>query len=297
MNRNRLIVYGVIAAIALVVLANSLFIVEQRQQAIVVRFGEPVRVINAPGKPGAGLNLKAPFLENVVFFDRRNISLEAQQEEIIAAGQERLVVDAFVRYRISDPLLFYRTLRDERIAADRIERLVNSSLRQVLGSASFEDIISGGRGRLMQQARTDVAARAEASRFGIQIIDLRIRRADLPAQNQTAVYRRMQTSRQQEAARIRAGGEQEKREIIASADREVAITLATAQEEGETTRGLGDAQRTRIFADAYGKDQNFAAFYRSMQAYEASLGQGDTTMVLSPDSAFFRYFDKGPGGR
>lgn len=297
MNRNRLIVYGVIAAIALVVLANSLFIVEQRQQAIVVRFGEPVRVINAPGKPGAGLNLKAPFLENVVFFDRRNISLEAQQEEIIAAGQERLVVDAFVRYRISDPLLFYRTLRDERIAADRIERLVNSSLRQVLGSASFEDIISGGRGRLMQQARTDVAARAEASRFGIQIIDLRIRRADLPAQNQTAVYRRMQTSRQQEAARIRATGEQEKREIIASADREVAITLATAQEEGETTRGLGDAQRTRIFADAYGKDQNFAAFYRSMQAYEASLGQGDTTMVLSPDSAFFRYFDKGPGGR
>ncbi len=297
MNRNRLIVYGVIAAIALVILANSLFIVEQRQQAIVVRFGEPVRVINAPGKPGAGLNLKAPFLENVVFFDRRNISLEAQQEEIIAAGQERLVVDAFVRYRISDPLLFYRTLRDERIAADRIERLVNSSLRQVLGSASFEDIISGGRGRLMQQARTDVAARAEASRFGIQIIDLRIRRADLPAQNQTAVYRRMQTSRQQEAARIRATGEQEKREIIASADREVAITLATAQEEGETTRGLGDAQRTRIFADAYGKDQNFAAFYRSMQAYEASLGQGDTTMVLSPDSAFFRYFDKGPGGR
>jgi membrane protease subunit HflC len=296
-NRNRLTLYGILAVVILVILANSLFVVEQRQQAIVVRFGEPVRVVNAPGRPGAGLNIKAPFLENVIRFDRRNISLEAQQEEIIASDQERLVVDSFIRYRISDPLLFYRTLRDERTAADRIERLVNSSLRQVLGSASSDEIISGRRGQLMLAARNDVTRRAQASRFGIQVIDLRIRRADLPAQNQTAVYRRMQTNRQQVAAQTRALGEQQKREIIASADREVAITLATAQEEGETTRGQGDAQRTRIFADSFGRDASFAAFYRSMQAYEASLGQGDTTMVLSPDSAFFRYFDKGPTGR
>jgi membrane protease subunit HflC len=297
MRGRRFTVYAILAIAVLIVLANTLFIVEQRQQAIVVRFGEPVRVINAPGKPGAGLNFKTPFLENVIRFDRRNISLEAQQEEIIASDQERLVVDSFIRYRIADPLLFYRTLRDERTAADRIERLVNSSLRQVLGSATSDEIISGRRGQLMQQARADVTRRAQASRFGIQVIDLRIRRADLPAQNQAAVYRRMQTNRQQVAAQTRAMGEQQKREIIASADREVAITLATAQELGETTRGQGDAQRTRIFADSFGKDPGFAAFYRSMQAYEAGLGQGDTTLVLSPDSAFFKYFERGPSGR
>jgi membrane protease subunit HflC len=297
MRGRQFTVYAILAIAVLIVLANTLFIVEQRQQAIVVRFGEPVRVINAPGKPGAGLNFKTPFLENVIRFDRRNISLEAQQEEIIASDQERLVVDSFIRYRIADPLLFYRTLRDERTAADRIERLVNSSLRQVLGSATSDEIISGRRGQLMQQARADVTRRAQASRFGIQVIDLRIRRADLPAQNQAAVYRRMQTNRQQVAAQTRAMGEQQKREIIASADREVAITLATAQELGETTRGQGDAQRTRIFADSFGKDPGFAAFYRSMQAYEAGLGQGDTTLVLSPDSAFFKYFERGPSGR
>lgn len=286
----------IVAVGAVVVLANTLFIVDQREQAIVLRFGEPVRVINAPGRPGAGLNAKLPFWENVVKFDRRNLSLESQQEEIITADQQRLVVDAFVRYRISDPLAFYRTLRDERTAADRIERLTNSSLRQVLGSAQQTEIISGRRGQLMLQTRQDVARRAEASRFGIQVIDVRIRRADFPANNEEAVYRRMQTSRQQEAARIRAEGEQQKREIIAQADREVTITLAQAREQGETLRGQGDAQRTRIFAQSFGRDPSFAAFWRSMQAYEASLGQGDTTMVLSPDSAFFRYFERGPSG-
>ena len=295
MNR-RLWTYVILAIGVLVLLGNTLYVVDQREQAIVLRFGEPVRVVNAPGKPGAGLNLKFPFWENVIKFDRRNLALESQQEEIITADQQRLVVDAFVRYRISDPLAFYRSLRDERTATDRIERLVNSSLRQVLGSAPQTEIISGGRGRLMAQARDDVARRAEASRFGIQAIDVRIRRADLPAENQPNVFRRMETSRQQEAARIRAEGEQQKREIIAQADREVTITLAQAQEQGETVRGQGDAQRTRIFAQSFGRDPSFAAFWRSMQAYEASLAQGDTTMVLSPDSAFFRYFDRGPSG-
>jgi len=286
----------IVAVGAVVVLANTLFIVDQREQAIVLRFGEPVRVVNAPGRPGAGLNAKLPFWENVVKFDRRNLSLESQQEEIITADQQRLVVDAFVRYRISDPLAFYRTLRDERTATDRIERLTNSSLRQVLGSAQQTEIISGRRGQLMLKTRQDVARRAQASRFGIQVIDVRIRRADFPANNEEAVYRRMQTSRQQEAARIRAEGEQQKREIIAQADREVTVTLAQAREQGETLRGQGDAQRTRIFAQSFGRDPSFAAFWRSMQAYEASLGQGDTTMVLSPDSAFFRYFERGPSG-
>jgi membrane protease subunit HflC len=295
MTRGRLWALGIAGFVVLLILANTFFVVDQRQQALVVRFGEPVRVIHAPGKGGAGLNVKAPFLETVIKFDRRNIGLEADQEEVIAADQERLVVDAYLRYRISDPLQYYRTLRDDRTAAARLEPLVNSSLRQVLGSTTSSDIISGHRAELMQQTKADVAKRAQASRFGIEVIDLRIKRADLPAQNQAAVYRRMQTALQQEAAQIRAVGEQQKREIIASADKEVAITLAAAQEEGEATRGEGDAQRTRIFANAYGKDPKFAAFWRSMQAYDQALGQGDTTLVLSPDSDFFRYFQNGPG--
>ena len=296
MSTRRLWIYLLVAVGALVLLSQTLFVVDQREQAIVVRLGNPVRVVNPPGVNGAGLNAKVPFAESVIKFDRRNIALESQQEEILTADRQRLVVDAFVRYRISDPLAFYRTLRDERTATDRIERLVNSSLRQVLGSATQAEIIAGRRGQLMQLARQDVARRATVSRLGIEVIDVRIRRADFPETNEAAVYRRMQTDRQQEAARIRAVGEQQKREIIASADREVTITLAQAQELGETTRGEGDAQRTRIFAQAYGKDPAFAAFYRSMQAYEASLGQGETTMVLSPDSAFFRYFEQGPSG-
>jgi membrane protease subunit HflC len=296
MTRSPFIVYAVIAFLAVVVLANTLFVVEQRQEAVVLRFGQPVRVIHAPGQPGAGLNFKQPFVENVIKFDRRNLALEAAQEEIIASDEQRLLVDAFLRYRISDPLQYYRTLRNEQIAQDRLERLVNSSLRQILGSAAQTDIISGRRDQLMQQTRLDVERRAKASRLGIEVIDLRIKRVDLPAQIQPNVFRSMQTQRQQIAAQTRAKGEQQKREIIASADKEVAITLATAQQTGETTRGEGDALRTRIFAQAYGKDPAFAAFYRSMQAYEAGLGQGDTTLVLSPDSAFFKYFEGGPSG-
>ena len=293
-SSSRLIVYAVLVLAVIWVLANTLFVVDQRQEAIVVRFGDPVRVIHAPGQGGAGLNFKVPFMEDVVRLDRRNQALEADQEEIIDGNQQRLVVDAFLRYRISDPLQYYRTLRDEHTAQDRLERLVNSSLRQVLGSAGTDDIISLRRDQLMQQSKVDVAKRAKESRLGIEVIDLRIKRADLPAANQASVYRRMQTQRAQIAAQYRAQGEQQKREIIAAADKEVAITLATANQEGETTKGQGDAQRTRIFAESFGKDPSFAAFYRSMQAYEAGLGQGDTTLVLSPDSAFFKYFEQGP---
>lgn len=281
----------------LILLSQTLFVVKQSEQAIVLSFGDPVRTIHAPGQGGAGLNAKIPFVQQVVKLDRRNIGLEAGQEEIISSGQQRLVVDAFIRYRITDPLLFYTALRDEQTAADRIERLVNSSLRQILGSASQPDIVSGRRAQLMQQARLDVDRRAKASRLGIEIIDLRMRRADLPSQNREFIFRRMQTARQQEAARLRAGGEQQKREIIAGADKEVAITLATARQQQGQVMGEGDAQRTRIFANSFGKDPSFAAFFRSMQAYEQSMADGQTTLVLSPDSAFFRYFDRGPTGR
>jgi modulator of FtsH protease HflC len=294
---SRSLILGLIGLFLITLVFQTFYIVDQREQAIVVQFGDPVRVVNPPGRSQAGLNLKVPFIEQVIRLDRRNIALEADQEEIITAGQERLVVDAFIRYRISDPLQFYRTLRDEQTAKDRIERLVNSSLRQVLGSASATDIISGRRAQLMQQAKRDVDLRAKASRLGIEVIDLRIRRADLPTQNREAVFRRMSTSRQQVAAQLRAEGEQKKREIIAQADKEVAITLATAREQSGQITGEGDAIRTRIFAQSFGKDPSFAAFFRSMQAYEASLANGDTTLVLSPDSAFFRYFERGPTGR
>jgi membrane protease subunit HflC len=297
MSSRQFTIYAVLFLGIVIILANTLFVVDQRQQAVVVRLGEPVRVIHAPPRQsGAGLNFKTPFLENVIKFDRRNLALEADQEEVIAADQQRLVVDAFLRYRISDPLQYYRTLRDERTAQDRLERLVNSSLRQVLGSATQSDIISGRRAQLMQLSRLDVERRAKASRLGIEVIDLRIKRADLPDTIRASVYRRMQTQRQQIAAQTRAEGEQRKREIIAGADKEVAITLATAQQTGETTRGEGDALRTRIFAQSFGKDPGFAAFYRSMQAYEQGIGQGDSTLVLSPDSAFFKYFQYGPSG-
>lgn len=296
MNR-RYIPYLIGAVVVLIVLANTFFVVNQREQAVVVRLGDPVRVINAGRETAAGLKMKVPFLEQVLTFDKRNLSLETEEEEIIAADQERLVVDAFIRYRIDDPLQYYRTLRDDRTARDRIQRLVNSSLRQVLGSATSNDIISGARSGVMQRTLADVKARADSSNLGIDVIDVRIRRADLPEANQAAVYRRMETSRQQEAAQVRAVGEQQKREIIANADKEVTITLATAQEQADQIRGEGDAQRTRIYAQSFGRDPGFASFYRSMQAYEASIGQGDATMVLSPDSQFFRYFERGPGAR
>jgi membrane protease subunit HflC len=295
-DRNSLIVWGLIAFGLLLLVFNTLYIVEQREQAIVLRFGEPVRTVNAGPGGAPGLKVKAPFVEDVMILDKRILAKEAEQEEIIAADQERLVVDAFVRYRIVDPVAFYTTLRNPQQAEDRLERLVNSSLRQVLGTAPSNDIISGRRGALMAQILRDVNARTRAARFGIEVVDVRIKRADLPEANQQAVFRRMQTSRQQQAAQIRAVGEQQKREIMAGADKEVAITLATAQQYAGQVQGEGDARAAAIFASSYGRDPSFAAFYRSMQAYERALGNGDTTMVLSPDGAFFRYFEGGADG-
>jgi membrane protease subunit HflC len=284
--------YGVAALAVVIVLANALYVLDQRKQAIILRFGEPIRVVSTPG-----LKLKVPFVENVELLDKRNQVLEASQEEIIDSDQQRLVVDAFVRYRINDPLQFYRTLRNEQNAASRLEPLTNSSLRQILGGARSSDIISAQRGALMRRARDDVAKRASESRLGVEILDLRIKRADQPDAVQESTFNRMRTARQQQAAQTRAVGEQNKRSIIAGADKEVAITLATATETAERVRGEGDARRAQVFGSAYGKDASFAAFYRSMQAYEAALGSGDTTMVLSPSSDFFKYFRGGPNAR
>ena len=296
MNRNML--FGLMAAVFVggFMLSNSFYVVDQNHEAIVLRFGKTVSVVNKVGTNDPGLKLKAPFIETVVQFDKRNQSLDAGQEEVIAADQNRLIVDGFIRYRIDDPLQYDRARGElDTTAHDRLGLIVNSSLRQVLGSASSSDIISGQRSVLMAKARDSVAAQAVQAQLGVSIIDLRIKRAELPDNNRVAVYRRMQTARQQDAAQIRGLGEQQKREIMADADKQVAITLATAHEEAETARGEGDAKRAALFAASFGKDPKFAAFYRSMQAYEASLGQGDTTMVLSPDSEFFKYFKQGAG--
>ncbi|MEO8927393.1 MAG: protease modulator HflC [Caulobacteraceae bacterium] len=286
-----------VAFVVGVLLANTFFIVDQRQQVVVVNLGEPVRVINPPGAYDPGLKVKIPLVESLVVLDKRNQALEARQEEVISADQQRLVVDAFIRYRISNPLQYYRTLRDETIAADRLEPLINSSLRQVLGAATAAQIISQRRDALMVQTLNDVRARAARSHLGIEVVDLRIKRADLPAANQQAVYKRMRSSLQQQAAQIRAEGEANKREVMADADKQVTITLAAATEESFNTRGTGDGESARIFTASFGKDPRFAAFYRSMQAYEGSFADGDTTLILSPDSDFFKYFKKGPNAR
>jgi membrane protease subunit HflC len=296
MNR-RLIIIFTVAVVAVFLLFNAFFIVDQRQQAVVVKLGDPVRVINPPGAYDPGLKLKIPLVESVVTLDKRNQGIEASQEEVISADQQRLVVDAFVRYRISNPLQFYRTLRDETTARDRLEPLINSSLREVLGGATAKDIISGRRDELMAKTLLAVRGRAAKSQLGIDVIDLRIKRADLPAANAQAVYQRMRSNLQQKAAQIRAEGEASRREIIADADKQVTITLAKATEQSFATRGAGDAASTALFNSSFGKDPSFAAFYRSMQAYEGAFADGDTTLVLSPDSDFFKYFKRGPTGK
>lgn len=288
MNQTRLMLYAIIAGAVLIVASQTFYVVDQTQQALVIRFGEVVRTVNqtSSGDLGPGLKLKVPFVESRVMFDKRNQSLETTEREIIAGNQERLVVDAFVRFRINDPYRFYTALGDQSTAGDRLLLRLNASLREALGRASSDDIISSKRAALMSTIRDNLGRQARASRLGIEVIDVRIRRADLPEANQAAVYTRMQTARQQEATRIRATGDQLALEIV-----------ATSTGEAENIRGEGDAERAQLFAQSYGRDPGFAAFYRSMKAYEASMGQGDATMVLSPDSDFFKYFSKGPSAQ
>jgi membrane protease subunit HflC len=277
---------GVIAALvllALIVAYASLFTVYQTDQAIVVRLGQPIRVVTDPG-----LNFKFPLLDSVISVEKRIVDLENPAQEVIASDQKRLVVDAFARYRINDALKFYQTIGAIEGANARLSTLLNSALRRVLGEASTIDIVRDKRAQLMAQVRTQLEG--EAQSFGVAIVDVRIRRADLPEQNSQAVYQRMQTERQREAAEFRAEGSQRSQEIHAKADRDVTVLIAEAQSKGEQTRGEGDAERNRIYAEAYGRDPDFFTFYRSMQAYEAGLRSNDTRMVLKPDSDFFRYF-------
>ncbi len=273
---------AVLVLIALVVGYSTLFTVKQTKQALVVRLGKPVRVITEPG-----LNVKVPFIDSVIDIDKRILDLESPAQEVIASDQKRLVVDAFARYRIQDPLKFYQTV-GETGASSQLAILLNSALRRVLGEATLTDVVRDVREQLMARVRAQLDH--EARSFGIEVIDVRIRRADLPEQNSQAVYQRMQTERQREAAEFRAQGSQKSQEIRAKADRDVTVLLADANSQAEQIRGQGDSERNRIFADAYSRDPQFFAFYRSMQAYEKSLQHGDTRLVLRPDSDFFRFF-------
>jgi membrane protease subunit HflC len=285
---------GVVAAlvlVALIVAYSTMFTVYETRQALVVRLGQPVRVVTEPG-----LHFKVPLIDSVIHIDKRILDLESPSLEVIASDQKRLVVDAFARYKITQPLLFYQTVSTVEGANSRLATLLNSALRRVLGEATLTHVVRDDRAALMTKVNRQLEGEAKA--FGIEVIDVRIRRADLPEQNSQAVYQRMQTERQREAAEFRAQGSQRAQEIRARADRDVTVLLAEAQAKGDAIRGEGDGTRNRIFAEAFGRDPDFFAFYRTMQAYEAGLRGGDasTRMLLRPDSDFFRYFID-PSGR
>lgn len=272
-----------IAGILAVIVYFSLFQVYETEQAIVIQFGDPKRTISEPG-----LKFKLPW-QNVVTLERRILNLDVQPEQVNAADQKRLVVDAFARFRIVDPLRVYQRVSDENGARNRLETIVRSTTKEVLARQSFATMLSPERGQLMLEIRD--RANIAAAELGLSIVDMRIKRVDLPDENSLAIYRRMETERQQEAAQIRAVGEEKALEIRSAADRDRTILLAEAERAANVLRGEGDGEAVRIFAEAFGKDEEFFAFYRSMQAYRNALGQDDTTMVLSPDSEFFEFFD------
>ena len=261
----------------------SIFIVKEINQAIVLQFGDPKKIILNPG-----LNFKIPFIQNVVFLDKRILNLDTPPEEVIASDQKRLIVDAFARFKIVDPLKFYISVGNERVARSRLATIINSRLRNVLGKQELQTLLSKDRTKQMSLIKEGV--NTEAENFGIKIVDVRIKRADLPPANSEAIYRRMQTEREREAKEFRAKGAEMAITITSTADKEVTVILANAQKQSEIMKGEGDGQRNKIFAEAFGKDPEFFAFYRNMQAYENALIGGETSLILSPDSEFFKFF-------
>ena len=261
----------------------SFFTVKEINQAIVLQFGDPKRVIAEPG-----LKVKIPFIQNVVFLDRRILSLDPAPEEVIASDQKRLIVDAYARFKIVDPLKFYVSVGDERVARSRLATIINSRLRSVLGKQRLATLLSVERSK--QMAIIQEGVNVEAKKFGINIIDVRIKRADLPQANSEAIYKRMQTEREREAKEFRAKGAEMAVTITSTADKKVTVILANAKKQSEIMKGEGDGQRNKIFASAFSKDPEFFSFYRAMQAYEKALIGSDTSLILSPDSDFFKFF-------
>ena len=288
----------VLIAVAFVVFISCTFTVKQWDQALILEFGQAKRISNPWGEDAdAGLKFKKPW-EKVVVLDRRNLEIDLQPVELLAADQQPMLVDAFVRYRIVDAKKFYEALKDERGATLKLQSIMDSTLRDVLGRVNTQEIISGKRAQLMDeiQSVTNATANAPENDFGVEIIDVRIMRADLPKQNAERVFARMITERNQEAAQKRAEGEKKSREIRATADKTAAITVAEAEEKSLRIKGLADGERNKIFADAFNLDPEFFAFYRSMEAYKKGLSKG-TTYVLAPDSDFLAYMDNQKGRR
>ena len=284
MNTRILAVIGVVLIAAGILVSSSTFIVDQTEQALVLQLGEVRRVVRQPG-----LWFKRPFVENVVYYDNRVLDFEPPHEEVIVSDQKRLVTDTYTRYRIVDPLKFYQTVGSEAGIRARLSALVTGSLRRVLGSVTLSDILSAKRAWIMAQIRDDVAG--EAKNFGVEVVDVRLRRADLPEENSQAIYARMQSERQQQASQYRGEGAEAAQSVRANAERERTVILAEAQRDAQRVRGDGDAQAIKIYADAFGQDKEFFAFYRSLQAYREALTGRDTSFVLTPEGNFFRFFN------
>ena len=262
---------------------NALFVVQEINQAIVLQFGDPKKIITKPG-----LNVKIPFIQNVVFLDRRVLNLDNPPEEVIAADQKRLIVDAFARFKIVDPLKFYISVGNERVARSRLATIINSRIRSVLGTQQLATLLSTDRAVHMGTIQNDV--NTEAQNFGITIVDVRIKRADLPQANSEAIFKRMQTEREREAKEFRAQGAEIASKITSTADKEVTVILATANKQSEIMKGEGDGKRNKIFAQAFGRDPQFFGFYRAMQSYEKALIGGDTSLILSPTATSLSFW-------
>ncbi len=305
MNQRTLTIAGIMMVGLAFIAANTFFIVRQAEQALVLQFGRPERVIRDPG-----LQMKTPFFENVEYYDKRLLDFNADPKEVIAADQKRLVVDAFVRYRITDPLRFKQTVADERTMRSRLNAILESSLRQSVGTVPLAEAISGKRAYIMREVKNLVNAQAQGAQldekgnllpgadtrgFGIEVIDVRIMRADLPPENSETIYKRMQTSFEREAKQFRAQGAEDAQKIKSQAEKDRTILLAEARKKAEIVRGEGDGEALSTFAAATNQDPDFYQFYRTMQAYRKTLSQSDTTLILSPDSDFLKYIGKGTG--
>lgn len=279
---NNKIIFPIIAIIiAIIFLTNMLFVVEQTEQAVIFQFGQPVKVIKEPG-----LNVKMPFIQNVLHFDSRLQEINTEDKEVIAYDQKRLIINAFVKYKIVDPVLYYTTVRDENGFNNKFSTILDSSLRQVIGEVPLNSLLSEKRSDVMEKIQDVVAEKAKD--FGVEVIDVRITRSDLPEANSVAIYKRMQTDREREAKEIRAEGDETAQKIRANADKEKTFLIADAKKKAEAIMGEGEAEANKIYAKAYSKDPTFFEFYRTMNAYKKSLNNNNTKIILSPNNEFLK---------
>lgn len=275
----------ILATVAFIIFVSTIYKLDQRQQVLILQFGEPVAVIDEPG-----IKFKLPIIQNAVFFDKRIIDLAITEQEVIASDQKRLIINAFVKFKIIDPLKFYTTVTGFQGLSGKLSSILDSSLRKIIGEVKLSELLTENRKNIMQQIQNEVSIESEI--FGIKIVDVRIMRADLPAENSNAIFARMQSEREKEAREIRANGAERADKIRAEADKEKTILLAKAKKESDLTIGKGEAKANRIYADSYGKDPEFADFYRSMNSYKHALKTENTKLVISPDDEFFKYFNK-----